>query len=203
MPILKASRMLGALGLLLSALPLASRAQEAPTAQPLPLPLEGFAVALLQPYSADLWEIEGQAGQRLHLSVERYPPDPNTQLDPWLEVLAPDGRLLASDEDSGPGPEALLLQLTLPQDGRYTLRVSNAQAPWNGGNYLLTVAEDALPPDCQSPYGTWVMGEWQSAVVRGSVPYRVFFAPLPRDQRPALSLHPADAWFGAERYSLG
>jgi hypothetical protein len=63
------------------------------------------------------WRFDGEAGDRVEISM--------TGLDDFqdtvLELYAPDGRLLAQDDDSGPMRSALIEGLTLPEDGVYRL----------------------------------------------------------------------------------
>ena len=59
-----------------------------------------------------------------------------SQLDPYLELLDPDGRTLAEDDDSG-GELNSLIQVTLPRSGRYTV-VARGLGD-SAGRYVLTV----------------------------------------------------------------
>jgi enterochelin esterase-like enzyme len=139
-------------------------------------------VALLAGNEANDWLFEGSAGQRIVISAERFPPDPDSELDPLLEVYDAAGHLIATDDDGGPGFDALLIGLTLPQTGAYTIRVSNLTA-WAGGTYQLTVADDPFPVDCQSPLGTMIESEMPSTVQGFPVPYRVFLPPCSEGTR--------------------
>lgn len=56
----------------------------------------------------------------------------NTALDPVLELVAPDGTLIASDDNSGGFPSPLLDAITIPVSGVYELRVTAANAATAG-----------------------------------------------------------------------
>lgn len=62
------------------------------------------------------------------------------QLDPWLELVAPDGTVVASDNDSGNGSNAALSHVTA-SGGTYTLRVIPVAA--SEGNYILSLDASA------------------------------------------------------------
>jgi enterochelin esterase-like enzyme len=133
-------------------------------------------VGFLEGGASAVWAFEGEAGQRLHISAERFPPNPTSQLDVLLEVLDSAGQVIAMDDDSSVGKDAMLLDVVLPSEGIYSLRVSNLTA-WAGGSYQLWVAESEWPANCQTSRGAMLRGEMPSAIVGYPVRYRVFMPP--------------------------
>ncbi len=83
------------------------------------------------------WTFTGEQGNELILYLPR---NVGSRLDPFIELQAPDGQLLARDDDSGGGLNSFL-QGVLPQGGTYTLRVSSAREDC-GGEYRLSVERD-------------------------------------------------------------
>jgi len=66
------------------------------------------------------WTFEGSAGQRVTIHCTAAPGD---DTDPRINLLGPGGELLANDDDSGSGWNALIANFGLPADGTYTIRV--------------------------------------------------------------------------------
>jgi hypothetical protein len=92
-------------------------------------------------------------------------------LDPLLEVVAPDGTIIASDDNSGGAPSALVQRAVAPAAGIYLLRVAAANAASAGPyrliwryveaaptptpdppRYLLLAVSDSVPPDAYRFY---------------------------------------------------
>jgi hypothetical protein len=96
------------------------------------------AAGRLLPETAAEWRFQGQADEVISASV--MPRDPEDTLDLFLELLGPDGRVIASDDDQGFGLDPELVDLRLPVDGEYVLRVQEATSTI-GGRYLLALAE--------------------------------------------------------------
>lgn len=132
-------------------------------------------VDILAAGSEAIWQFEGQANQQIALSAERYPPNPDSNLDPLIELYAPDGTLIATDDDSSRGQDAILLNISLPDDGLYTVLVRNL-ADFQSDSYQLTLSENTLPVGCASPAGEWVAGYMPSQMTF-DVRYRVFLPP--------------------------
>lgn len=82
-----------------------------------------------EPFDAHNWQFEGTAGQTITLWVVG-----ESGCDPEVIVYGPNGREIASDDDSGGGSD-VQLQLTLPSDGTYTFRVR----VWITGPYAITI----------------------------------------------------------------
>ena len=127
----------------------------------------------------DVWSFEGQSGIRITIAAERFPADQETLFDPYLELIAPDGSMLVLEDDSGPGKDAVILGLVLPQDGTYTVRVSHStdNTQPSDGTYQLSIAENHLPEGCESFASTTVTTEWYSTIANESLRYRVFLPP--------------------------
>ncbi len=60
------------------------------------------------------------------------------EIDPVLDLFAPDGTRIATDDNGGGKRNARIDDLRAPADGRYTVRVTNA-ARGGGGNFALIV----------------------------------------------------------------
>jgi hypothetical protein len=107
-----------------------------------PLVVNKGPVALGQPVRGeirlaggrDLYTFEGRQGQQVRIALDR---PSRSQLDPYLELLDPDGRTLAEDDDSG-GDLNALIQVALPRTGTYTVVARGFED--TAGPYVLTVA---------------------------------------------------------------
>lgn len=77
-----------------------------------------------------VWTFTGKAGQRVTL---RCDPAANASTDPKLTLIAPDGGVVAEDDDSGEGRGALINGVALPVDGTYFVQVK----VWKEGTYVL------------------------------------------------------------------
>lgn len=144
----------------------------------------GGILNFAEPVTAELpagaqasWLFNGRAQQRITLSLERFPADQATAFDPYLELQAPDGTLIAVDDDGGPNKDALILGMVLPADGLYTIQVKSFD-DFSGGTYQLTLVENTLPAGCESLQGTVVESEWfYSPIGREDLRYRVYLPP--------------------------
>jgi hypothetical protein len=83
------------------------------------------------------WTFTADQGNELIIYLPR---NVGSRLDPFIELQAPDGQLLARDDDSGGGLNSFL-QGVLPQGGTYTLNVTTAREDC-GGEYRLSVERD-------------------------------------------------------------
>lgn len=126
---------------------------------------------------SNTWLLAGVADQVVTISAALFPPNPDNQLDPILELYDPTGNLIATDDNSSLNKDALIFRFMLPTTGDYQVVVRN-QTNWVGGSYLLTAVVDQLPEGCQTPQGTMIIGSMPS-VKTGGVPvqYRVFMPP--------------------------
>ena len=87
---------------------------------------------------AQAWRMAGAAGERLGVRVESR----TSGFDAQLTVYGPDGAQVATDDDSG-GNFNPLLNLTLPDDGYYTLVVGSYTG--DAGQYSLATAAQPFP----------------------------------------------------------
>lgn len=80
----------------------------------------------------------GVAGDRIDIAVSSY-----SKLDTHIAIHAPDGTLLAADDDSGRGYNPELLGLYLPQDGTYIITLDPV---WQGDGQPVSIAIDLREP---------------------------------------------------------
>lgn len=80
---------------------------------------------------------DGQAGECVQIGLEVVA----EALDPRLEVLGPSGDVLAEDDNSGTGTNALIERLELPTNGRYIVQgeMQPGLVDANGASYTLSV----------------------------------------------------------------
>ncbi|NWF65700.1 MAG: pre-peptidase C-terminal domain-containing protein [Chloroflexi bacterium] len=76
----------------------------------------------------------GKAGDVVTITLE----SDAIAMDPYLELRGPTQRLIAEDDDSAGGLNALIDRVTLPEDGVYTI-VVRTSAGIGGGKYTLTL----------------------------------------------------------------
>ena len=93
--------------------------------------------AIDSPGDVDDWVLTGEAGQTIDIAVVA---DDLTFFDPVLEIIAPDGTLLASDDDSGGDLQPLASAIELPEDGDYIVRVRGFSGLVDFGAYQLDVS---------------------------------------------------------------
>jgi hypothetical protein len=86
----------------------------------------------------DTWVLNANAGAVISIAMNAG----SGEIDPSLGLFAPDGSLLASDDNSGGGRNAVIAGVRLAQSGSYFIRASG-----NGrvGDYTLLV-QSGLPP---------------------------------------------------------
>jgi PKD repeat protein len=78
----------------------------------------------------------GSVGERV--SIAAAPVDPSSQLDLYIELLQPNGDLLATDDDSAWLLNPALPDIELPEDGTYTIQVRSFDG--NGsGDYVVSL----------------------------------------------------------------
>lgn len=106
-----------------------ARSSVAPAVFPLPCIANGRIAA---PNERDTYRFTGRTGQAI--VAEIFARRLDSPLDSLLELHAPDGRLLARNDDTDDKSEGLLthqadsrLAFTLPADGAYTLTVTDTQ----------------------------------------------------------------------------
>lgn len=86
-----------------------------------------------------VWRFEGIAGTEISVGVEATG---GSIFDPFVEVYSPDGRLLASDDDSGDGTNAFIRQVALSDTGTYFILIS---ALSGNGDFVLTLGASQPP----------------------------------------------------------
>ncbi len=125
--------------------------------EPIPRPTDGVepqiartgaSLGAIEPGAADVWAYEGQAGEVLNiLLMADRPANGTTQeqrvqydlLDTLLVVRAPDGSLLAVNDDMlSKLTNSELRRLELPADGTYRIEV-RSWASQTGGGYTLLI----------------------------------------------------------------
>ncbi|HZY86405.1 MAG TPA: PPC domain-containing protein [Gemmataceae bacterium] len=79
--------------------------------------------AISQNQDVDVYRFEGKAGQ--HVVAEVLAARYGSALDSFLTLYDGEGRILASNDDSGGGPDSRV-ELRLPRDGAYFLSVIDA-----------------------------------------------------------------------------
>jgi hypothetical protein len=90
----------------------------------------------LDPGENEFWQFEGSAGQTVsfHMVAD------GSQLNSFLSVRAPDGRLLAQDDESGEAHNALIREIRLPDNGPYM--VMAAASGNTSGAYVLEIIDE-------------------------------------------------------------
>jgi len=96
----------------------------------------------------DYYTFTGKAGQVISIDVDAM--SAGSQLDPAVQLLDKNGRLLLANDDQDPGNlRDPLLGFTLPDAGPFYLRLQAWDHPAAGGpghTYTLRLIEDATPP---------------------------------------------------------
>ena len=129
---------------------------------------DGGTVALGQTVSGALgvgeevrYLYSGTAGETITVTLRAASGD----WDPVLEIYAPDGGLLAFDDDAGGGRDAAVRNLALPADGDYALLV-RSYGHRSGGAYALTVERGTPPPTPVTGGGPMAFGQPASGELR-------------------------------------
>ena len=78
------------------------------------------------------YTFEGRSGQSVAISIE------SREFDPYVALFAPNGRLVAENDDASDSTKNAFLSVTLPATGRYRVIV-NAYDASGRGRYTLTV----------------------------------------------------------------
>ncbi len=94
--------------------------------------------------AGDLWSMPAQSGTVISIAMNAT----SGTLDPFLRLFAPDGTLIASDDDSGGGHNALISGVNLPATGIYLIQASGKG---HAGDYLLAVTPGTLPTPTPAP----------------------------------------------------
>ncbi len=83
------------------------------------------------------WLFEGRAGEVLSLSLEAG----DQRTDPFLDVVAANGDVLASDDNGGDGLNSRLGDIRLPRTGTYWFRVRDLSTGGSGSLTLSVVGD--------------------------------------------------------------
>ncbi|MEL7083224.1 MAG: PPC domain-containing protein [Cyanobacteria bacterium J06597_1] len=96
---------------------------------------------LQEGFYQDRFQFEGQSGELILLNLIGSD-DPRMQLDPLLQLIGPDGSLVAEDDNSGYDSARgdARIVLSLPDTGSYTIVVTTAK-PDDRGRYTLGLLE--------------------------------------------------------------
>ena len=119
---------------------------------------EGVPLLLNQPASGsiavagqvDQWSLWGRVGDRLQLVLDTASSQLGFPLQPSLtrsalELVAPNGQIVATATAASNGASVLLGPIVLDQDGHYLVRVRAASTlPDSVGNYLITAQDAAI-----------------------------------------------------------
>lgn len=126
---------------------------------PGPLPITDNLIALGEARSGslktgdaqDLWAFNGQADTVITIRMDALTGD----LNPTLRLFAPDGSLLASDQNTNRGRKALIGGLRLPVTGTYFIRASGGGRI---GDYSLNMLAGApIPTPTPTPLPTVIL----------------------------------------------
>ena len=109
---------------------------------------------ILQRGFQHVWTLELKEGDVITAATN---PGTNSQLDPILELAHDDeaGTVIATDDNGGGNLSSLIRSMTIPETGRYVLRVRASQAQTTGTYALIwryiTVASTPTPPPAVAP----------------------------------------------------
>ncbi len=98
------------------------------------------------PGESENWTFQGRRGDIVTIDLRAAG---RGFLDPYLELIGPDGRSLFVDDDGGSGTNARIANYVLPEDGRYTIRASGWST--STGGYELTLAAGQPPTPTPAP----------------------------------------------------
>ncbi len=95
-------------------------------------------------------------------------------LDPVLELIAPDGALVAMDDNGGGNRDAQIASALAPVGGRYHLRVTSVNASGQGG-YTLVWRIISRPPTATPAPGTVLLLSYDDSVPANTYQYYSFY----------------------------
>lgn len=108
------------------------------------------------------WQFNGRANDII--LVDMLAP-PNSELDPVLQLVTPDGQLLAQDDDSGDNTNARIGPLRLAQNGAYQI-VAGQYAGHGTFSLRLTSLENMIPLALNKPLEITLDSDHQLAYLR-------------------------------------
>ena len=110
------------------------------TGEPQPIDFGEIAEGTLERGQVAEWTFTGTQGDSVIINAIAGDP---VQMDMFMELYGPDGSMLVGDDDSGDASNAAITGFTLPQDGRYSIRVSSVASP---GGYTLLLSRGLSIP---------------------------------------------------------
>jgi hypothetical protein len=96
-------------------------------------------------------------------------------LDPLLELIGPDGSLVAMDDNSGGGRDAFIASARVPVAGRYRLRVSAVKAAADGGYTLVWRIVNRAPTPTPAP-GSLLLLSYEDVIPQNTYQFYPFYA---------------------------
>lgn len=108
-------------------------------------PYEG---QIARPATREVWTLPLNRGDVISAAAS---PTSANALDPVLELVGPDGVVVASDDNSGGAPSALIQRAAAPAAGVYQLRVAAANAASVGPYRLIWRYVEAAPTPTPDP----------------------------------------------------
>lgn len=96
-------------------------------------------------------------------------------LDPLLELIGPDGTVVAVDDNSGGGRDAFIASARVPVSGRYRLRVTAARVAADGG-YTLVWRIINRTPTVTPPPGTILLMSYADVIPENTYQFYPFYA---------------------------
>jgi hypothetical protein len=100
--------------------------------------------SLQPPADQAIWQFAGQANAVLSIQVGSTSPE----FDAVVQLFGPDGTLIARDDNSGGGRNALISGVTLPTDGTYLIQASGKG---HTGDYTIIVQAGNIPTPTPPP----------------------------------------------------
>ncbi|HEX4589107.1 MAG TPA: PPC domain-containing protein [Gemmataceae bacterium] len=117
------------------------------TAQSLPIPC-GVNGRMGRPRDVDYFRFHGDKGKAIRFEVRarRFGTLLQSRLDSILEIMSPQGKLLASNDDDPATGKDSLLTFSPPADGDYLLRIRDLNSK-GGPGYVYYLEADFAKPD--------------------------------------------------------
>jgi hypothetical protein len=119
---------------------------------------------------SDMWTLELNRNDVISAAVSIG----QGSLDPVLEVIAPDGSLVAMDDNSGGNRDAQIASALAPVGGRYHLRVTSVNASGQGA-YTLVWRIIARPPTATPAPGTVLLLSYDDSVPANTYRFYSFY----------------------------
>ena len=112
------------------------------------LTYDQVASATLKPGARHHWLFEGEQGDIVTISMTAV----DEGMDTFLELIAPDGEQVVTDDDGGEGSNAAILEFALPHTGIYRV-VARGYGNDDAGEYRLTLEQAQLEIEGNLTYG--------------------------------------------------